>query len=552
MKRRSVIAVFLVVIAVSAGVCVRTLLSPVFGDDIGYSYKITGDENATSFVSDPLLNVGDLVDSQVCHYLTTNGRAVVHTLVQCFDAFAGRGWFAFFNALIFGLTIILMCIFTWGWQRITPLMVTCAAFTILFCMPECASLWYLPALSINYLWSICATLVFLLIWQRRGRLRPWCCIALFPLMFLLGWSHEAATLPVSGVMLIYYFKHPSEFRRPTVLLPLAYGLGALGLLLSPGNFNRAEQLALEYHGIISWVANHLLEISKVVYLDIVAIGLAIVYLFNRPAFHKIIIRSWLPLSIGGMATFFLLLLCRGSGRAGTMADFFMLVVILQIAEPFIRRFSTPTVTTLAIVFTLGLQWLVIREMSSVYDNYKQMVNDYLASPDGTICSRTTPMHITCISPWVADWDMDLDPEKEYYEMVRHSYGGYFHHPTNAPISVVDSNEYAVLSAPDLFFTHANLVPGTAGVYHIQGFRHMIKPLAYDENVAGTKFTVTFDLTDNTNLSLRKRIRQRLYGLPGSDTLPSTIVTKNGRRFLILNYPTDGLRITSVDRSTINT
>lgn len=547
MKRSSLFIILFIIVTLSAGVYVRSLYSPVIGDDIAYSYKIVDNDTATSFISEPLMNIRDLVDSQICHYKTTNGRAVIHTFVQWFDGIAGIEWFRFFNALVFGATIFLMSIFTWGWKRLTPLMVTSAAFLMLFCVPDCSSLWYVPVYSINYLWSIFAALVFLLTWQHRDRLSWGICCILFPLMIILGWSHEAVALPISGMILIYYFRHRNEFRSPGVLLTLGYGLGALGILLAPGNFVRIQNRAVEYHGFLSWIANHIIQISAVKYLDIVIIVLFAVFLLNRKLFNKIIIRSWLPLGIGLLATILLLILCVGSGRTGTMVNFFMLIVILQMTEKFIRKCSGSIITTIAILVTVSLQWLVIREMTRIHSSYEEMIVEYLATEDGTIVAKCSPMYIPKLAQWVQRRDMNIDPESEYNEIERRSYGVYFHHPTNAPISVMDFNEYAAILEPDSFFTPNCRLPGSAGVYHKPGFRHMIKPLADEENNEGASYSVTYDLSDNgENLSIRKRIRKKLYGLPESVHLASTIVVKNGRRFVLLAYPSEGFKIKSID------
>ena len=73
-------------------------------DSVAYTYfSPVFDESSTQ----PINSFCDVIRSQADHYVTTNGRFVVHTFVQSFCALLGKTAFAIANGMVWFLMILL-------------------------------------------------------------------------------------------------------------------------------------------------------------------------------------------------------------------------------------------------------------------------------------------------------------------------------------------------------------------------------------------------------------------------------------------------------------
>lgn len=79
---------------------IATYLTPWFLDDLNYMWSCgDGKTLITSF--------DQVIQSQVTHYFTVNGRFCAHVLVQLFNGILGVGVFAIFNGIMYGANIVL-------------------------------------------------------------------------------------------------------------------------------------------------------------------------------------------------------------------------------------------------------------------------------------------------------------------------------------------------------------------------------------------------------------------------------------------------------------
>lgn len=76
------------------------------GDGVEYGFVVP--ESTATNKYTPIDSVGDIISSQATHYQVVNGRFLTHCVVQLFCGILGQDAYAFMNALMFLLLVILV------------------------------------------------------------------------------------------------------------------------------------------------------------------------------------------------------------------------------------------------------------------------------------------------------------------------------------------------------------------------------------------------------------------------------------------------------------
>ncbi len=242
---------------------------PTLSDDMIYRFVWQGDDAPTV---EPINGMADLMRSQWAHYMLTNGRAVVHTLVQAFMAFTPPIVLQVLNTLMFMLLIHLGACWVARRkdERLLAGVVMCFLLFIVFQGFRTAMTWGLGAA--NYLWPLVAVLSLLLglravFGESHGRAagRWW---LLLPLALVAGWSHEALSLPVAVALAVWcldgWRRHSLSSQSPAMgwkatFVVACFILGTMLCLMSPGIWGRAaEGISLQSRllsGAVNFVFN---------------------------------------------------------------------------------------------------------------------------------------------------------------------------------------------------------------------------------------------------------------------------------------------------------
>lgn len=181
----------------------------------------------------------DFWRAQLDHYLTTNGRCS-DFFATLFCAYLGKPLFNIVNALIFGVMAHLVCLLSTGRRSVLALSMFIAV--VVTCFPVPGQTMLFVAGSCNYMWSIVASLLVVLLLQRcqdthpsKGK------TALIMLLALLaGNFNEATSLGFLAGMALYYAFNRSRLNRLVILVLAAYALGALLIVASPAAWHRAS------------------------------------------------------------------------------------------------------------------------------------------------------------------------------------------------------------------------------------------------------------------------------------------------------------------------
>ena len=228
-----------IAVVIGSAIWLLTSQAVSVGDDLGYAFT---DSQLHAGDGNPVESVADIISTQLHHYRTTNGRFLIHAVVQWFVALAPQWAFPAANAIVF---LLLWCGCAAWLAKVsaqdrcgTPLLI----FTFLLlwiCIPRPGvTMLSLRAFAMNYLWTGAATVWLLLLWnenKRRGRAMEILCGVV---AFIVGSLQESYSLPLCAGMGLYLILNRHEQLRPRLALAIPYALGTLLTVCAPGNFVR--------------------------------------------------------------------------------------------------------------------------------------------------------------------------------------------------------------------------------------------------------------------------------------------------------------------------
>lgn len=268
-------AIFFIIIGVAFYLLDRFSLFII--DDYDYAFKFGTYERIQS--------LKDIFVSQCDHYMMRNGRFLVHCVVQLFCGIIGVEWFRIFNSLFFvafcGLSTRLIC----GTWRVPMVWYALTTFAIWLFIPRIGfTMLGNIACGVNYLWVGVANLFFLLVYNKLSKQQPTQSLVsnigygIFGA--IIGSLQESFSIPVAGVLFLYYCVNFKQFRGPVVWLICGYWLGAVAVVLAPGNFVRLQK-EVSSESILIVSIRRLLSILSEYWLLIVALLAHLVFWLKK-------------------------------------------------------------------------------------------------------------------------------------------------------------------------------------------------------------------------------------------------------------------------------
>lgn len=329
------------------------------GDDLGYMFADTVHHGGDGV---RVTTLAQCFTTQCHHYMTTNGRFLVHLTVMAMLNLVPIWVFRVCNALMFAMLWVLTLHMVG--RRRTPLLRASAWLLLLICIPQPGMLLFtLVAYAVNYLWVGVAVLALLLA-IRRWRNRWW----LLVVAFVVGTLHEGWSLPVCAVLTV-----GSLMRRVPWAVTLCFVAGTAVEVLAPGNFARLDQ-----GGGIRAFAPHARALgvfgthSMIGVAALAALGWGIV----RPRRFVTFIHTNLPLIAGIVVSMAFAVVTFTAPRQLTCAAVFTVILILRAFSPFpsprhanwlAATFATLAVALLALMAvmktTVHTRWTSIGEAS---------------------------------------------------------------------------------------------------------------------------------------------------------------------------------------------
>lgn len=213
--------------------------TPLIADDFVYTF-IFG-------TSMPVMNLGDIVNSQISYYTTWGGRVVAETLTQLF-MFWGKDVFNIANSFCY-IIFCLAVYFLAAGRRIRFELLLLTTVLVWFFTPMFGQTVMWLTGSCNYLW--CGTIILLALipfrlYEERQTKRLssiWFAMMMIPLFFISGITNENT----AGAMILIMIMFGAVYFKRKIRIPaFAYtGLffstcGFLCMIFAPGNNLRVE------------------------------------------------------------------------------------------------------------------------------------------------------------------------------------------------------------------------------------------------------------------------------------------------------------------------
>lgn len=217
--------------------------SVLTGDDFWYCFSGVDADGNWLFVN----NFYEAIKSQCDAYMIHNGRIIVHSLTSYFCGVLGIKIFTIFNSLAFlflFIGILRLSRKYIGHQKWDKYLIV---YMLFFFMPYPGQIFFGSiAMSINYLWTSCAIIYYIIFYEKVKRHEVEYNIVgniiLFIGSLLVGSLQESFTIGLSGALFLYYCFHLKEFRGTVACMVTAFWIGTAIVVLAPGNFVRLEEV----------------------------------------------------------------------------------------------------------------------------------------------------------------------------------------------------------------------------------------------------------------------------------------------------------------------
>lgn len=431
-------------------------------DDVVYQYTFGEDGFGSTVENEYTVKVDSfdkLIRSQVFHYMNVNGRAIIHVLIQFFAGMLDYNAFLIFITLILGVTIVLFVKYTcppsfWG----NPLIYALASVSWLYLYPTPIGAFYWIVYGLNYLYPMLLVICFCILFNKcikNDFKTPYVCILLIPVGFIVGWSHEGYSLPLSCATFIYLLINRRSFNLNSLLLAAALWIGTAILVVSPGNFNRLGST------IIVKILNCINILCDLRLFWLALIVIVATWFIKRHAVKKSF-KNYSLIYYAAIFGFLFGLIANTGPWSMTGTEFFLSIILFSILSNILddMRISTSVSNILSIIIITIIsihQILVIRNAIDVEQQQKQFISEFESSPYGY--AQIPDISISpLVKPWIYNW---FDPSTSHY--VYKTLSVLYADKTKSP-TPLGSKDYDALNNPDIFFIEENKVPGNSPFY----------------------------------------------------------------------------------------
>lgn len=358
-------------------------------DAVSYQYKCTLDTNP-DFLQEPIRNIADIWQSQTYHYQIINGRFVVHCIVELFCGILGQGWFAFFNACIWMILPVILLDVTGEKKPTLKSVVSASALATI----ALYVLRFDPPMQINYVWTGVAILLWVKLFLSEKNHTWWQIVPCAIYSLLVGEGHESFSAPTAAGVIAYFIWRRGKFTPKQWTMAVAFAIGALILVMAPGN--RVRAVAEDSpHSFI-----HLLRgISQILPIPLLT-GIS---LFLRKSIRRSVLAHghFIFIISTAIASYLLALYLYRSAieRVSICGAFFLTVFLLSKLRDFGYRRGMLTVVSCLAVIMLSTNvydtWLCNRTEEEIYNAYGKSADGKAYIPNDLFGYQTREI---CIFP----------------------------------------------------------------------------------------------------------------------------------------------------------
>lgn len=258
-------------------------VTPLLNDDLLYQFVCITDKEAFDY-SRHIETWGDIIDSQLVHYKTMNGRSIVHIIVQFFCGITGKTFYNIIATFMFAIWIPLfgkMCFPHISIKKNLHLAIL--ATFIFWLISEETTVFYSQgiAFGMNYLYPSMMCMLYTYLFCYRGKQN----IVLLSLIgFITGWSHEIFSVATGAYIFFWMIPRIRHLKTSQYVSFFMFCLGAAFLVFAPGNFVRVKAYGgTDLTGLLyKWAENYSL---------LIFIGVMIMLLIYRKRQIQLFIKT---------------------------------------------------------------------------------------------------------------------------------------------------------------------------------------------------------------------------------------------------------------------
>lgn len=184
-------------------------------------------------------------ESQINHYITTNGRFFCHVLVQIFSGLVSPWIFKVMNVLVWFLFLNVIV-------RLSGVRFDFRSISVVSSLVLCCFIFlpFDPAYSINYVWMGAMNLYFIFLFYRDDDTKGAGKIVLFILLgiysFLSGQGNENYSLPICAALMYVLISSGFRVSSRQWVMGVCYAIGSITVGLAPAVFFRLNRAAPEF------------------------------------------------------------------------------------------------------------------------------------------------------------------------------------------------------------------------------------------------------------------------------------------------------------------
>ena len=440
--------IILLLIITSVFFYLRSVNRNLLGDEVTYCYIFEKDGAFNCDSDSRKINTfSDILESQKNHYIVVNGRSLIHTIEQYFSGIAVIDIYYVLNTVVFIFTIILFVKIMFNhMDRYKYWIFTIVIFLYLF--PEQSNLWVSINFSLNYLWPLCVSLLFIYHWKKLRINVPLSsgCAMLLPLIgFITGWSHEAFVVPLATITVIYYCCNYKNFSYKDALLILPFWIGAALLVFAPGNFVRLQS---NTNGEDVEILNNLLLNPFTLKLLPIFILLLFVTsykrLINLKEFFK---NNYVAVGLFIISLLFVLALRLVPGRTYIAVEFYSLILLVKLLKEinFRNKIFLQRIKPISIIITVLFiihQCFVCEASICEKKLQDKFISQYKESVDG-IAIYDYNNYGGIIDPYIRHFKLEIgsNPDCNYFKESLELY----HTSKEKSLIPISSADYELIS-----------------------------------------------------------------------------------------------------------
>lgn len=506
--RNQKIALSLLLSLIFLGFLYLNRLTPLTMDDFSYSFIF--DETQFS-ETERVQTISDVIVSQYNHYFHYNGRSIVHTFVQIFLGIFGDRIIIFdiFNSIFFVLLVSLLSIWIKKRNRLSNkdflLVFILSTIFCWFLIPSPSTTLMWKTASVNYLWTMVASLAFIILFDwiscRRINISVLKLLPLSIFSFFCGWGHEGISVGIACGIVLYCIIKRKYISRTLLIVSMSYCLGVLFVVVSPGIIDRASNEMLDATLLIS-ILKRVMSIGLIfttykLYATIIFISIFIFLSFSRRLYIKEYIEKNLLLLLIYFSTFAFQIAIgfKGQARGAISLEVIAILMLIQMiydAKEYVKYKNIYILV--AVTFSCMLIEYVTIALSCKqnFDCVQKVISDYKVSQDGVVRS---PFPKEFINDRFIFWRYYFDSDQPQMRRFSQFYDN------SKRLSILDKDIYDKLYLKDIYCNPRNEIPNSIGFYTTEESSCIVYPL--DDNLSiphiRIKYDVDLDINKMSNL-----------------------------------------------------